>query len=172
MADATPIYGDLEVVDMSVLEITTFDAAQFTPQDPAAGLCILGTDGDDTIFGTDFDDIILGFKGRGREHSTVSFLFFLDLASCVVPTANAAIFFFGSVSCNEQELISSEARTDQTLSMEEMAPTPFAALLVWARVDVSEGGRIIVVVGERGKSRVCECACHFPLSRVLCVHTI
>ena len=63
---SNPLCGGLEVVDMEMLGITTFDASTFTPQNPAAGLCILGTSGADTIFGTDFDDVILGFKGRGR----------------------------------------------------------------------------------------------------------
>ena len=72
--DAPAICGGLEVVDMSVLGITMFDAAQFTPQDPTAGLCILGTDEADTIFGTEFGDIILGFKGRKKKKERSSVL--------------------------------------------------------------------------------------------------
>ena len=70
-----PICGDLEVVDLNMLGVTTFDAAQFTPQDPTAGLCILGTDEADTIFGTGFDDIILGFKGKREGERLARFSF-------------------------------------------------------------------------------------------------
>lgn len=58
------VCGDREVVDMTMMGVTVFNAASFTPQDSMGGLCILGTSENDVITGTGFDDVILGFKGK------------------------------------------------------------------------------------------------------------